>query len=141
MGIDLATSVAALREFEGVKRRMEHLGTIEGVSVYDDFAHHPTAIDDAQRHGRQNGCGRFGRPPDHYHRAALEYHEAWNSSGDLASATAAADLVLWKKPGNQASTFALLAQSKCPAHAFEFVEEIVCFVEEQRSRRSDCHYE
>ena len=39
----------SLREFEGVKRRMEHLGTIGGVSVYDDFAHHPTAIDTTLR--------------------------------------------------------------------------------------------
>jgi UDP-N-acetylmuramate: L-alanyl-gamma-D-glutamyl-meso-diaminopimelate ligase len=36
--------VQALQEFRGVKRRLEHLGTFAGVRVYDDFAHHPTAI-------------------------------------------------------------------------------------------------
>ena len=34
-----------LRSFPGVKRRMEVRGIVEGVTVYDDFAHHPTAVD------------------------------------------------------------------------------------------------
>jgi hypothetical protein len=34
----------ALTRFEGVKRRLELRGTVRGVAVYDDFAHHPTAI-------------------------------------------------------------------------------------------------
>lgn len=33
-----------LRLFRGVRRRLEHRGTAAGVAVYDDFAHHPTAI-------------------------------------------------------------------------------------------------
>jgi len=37
-------ALAALNQFGGVKRRMECLGTIKDVTVYDDFAHHPTAI-------------------------------------------------------------------------------------------------
>jgi UDP-N-acetylmuramate: L-alanyl-gamma-D-glutamyl-meso-diaminopimelate ligase len=43
-GVPLETSLAALQKFRGVKRRLEHLGTFNGVRVYDDFAHHPTAI-------------------------------------------------------------------------------------------------
>lgn len=43
-GIDPEASVAALGSFGGVKRRMELLGQVRGVRVYDDFAHHPTAI-------------------------------------------------------------------------------------------------
>jgi UDP-N-acetylmuramate: L-alanyl-gamma-D-glutamyl-meso-diaminopimelate ligase len=43
-GVDPAASLAALSEFSGVKRRMEFLGEVGGVRVYDDFAHHPTAI-------------------------------------------------------------------------------------------------
>lgn len=39
-----ATSIAALRTFSGVKRRMEVCGTIRNITIYDDFAHHPTAI-------------------------------------------------------------------------------------------------
>jgi UDP-N-acetylmuramate: L-alanyl-gamma-D-glutamyl-meso-diaminopimelate ligase len=37
-------AIAALAEFKGVKRRMELRGEVRGVAVYDDFAHHPTAI-------------------------------------------------------------------------------------------------
>jgi UDP-N-acetylmuramate: L-alanyl-gamma-D-glutamyl-meso-diaminopimelate ligase len=44
VGLDMETMAAGLRAFKGVRRRMEHRGTVNGVSVYDDFAHHPTAI-------------------------------------------------------------------------------------------------
>ena len=43
-GVPVAQAVAALSEFEGVRRRLEVRGTAGGVTVYDDFAHHPTAI-------------------------------------------------------------------------------------------------
>lgn len=43
-GVDVAQSVQALGEFGGVKRRLECVGEINGMTVYDDFAHHPTAI-------------------------------------------------------------------------------------------------
>ncbi|MGD9842574.1 MAG: glutamate ligase domain-containing protein, partial [Steroidobacteraceae bacterium] len=39
-----AESIAALNVFSGVKRRMEVRGVVNGITVYDDFAHHPTAI-------------------------------------------------------------------------------------------------
>ncbi|HEY7906528.1 MAG TPA: UDP-N-acetylmuramate:L-alanyl-gamma-D-glutamyl-meso-diaminopimelate ligase [Wenzhouxiangella sp.] len=44
VGIEMAVAVEALRSFSGVKRRLECLGEINGMKVYDDFAHHPTAI-------------------------------------------------------------------------------------------------
>jgi UDP-N-acetylmuramate: L-alanyl-gamma-D-glutamyl-meso-diaminopimelate ligase len=44
-GVAIATSIAALTEFKNVKRRMELRGVENQVSVYDDFAHHPTAIE------------------------------------------------------------------------------------------------
>ncbi len=43
-GVPLAQAIAALAEFKGVKRRMELRGEVRGITVYDDFAHHPTAI-------------------------------------------------------------------------------------------------
>ena len=43
--IEPAQACLALSNFGGVKRRMELLGTVRGVDVYDDFAHHPTAIE------------------------------------------------------------------------------------------------
>ena len=44
VGVSPAAAAAALREFRNVKRRMEVRGVAGGVTVYDDFAHHPTAI-------------------------------------------------------------------------------------------------
>jgi len=43
-GIEPRVACEALARFEGVRRRMELRGTVRGISVYDDFAHHPTAI-------------------------------------------------------------------------------------------------
>lgn len=45
VGVPVAQAVAALGEFRGVKRRMEVRGVARGATVYDDFAHHPTAIE------------------------------------------------------------------------------------------------
>lgn len=44
VGIDVASVIASLADFRSVKRRLEVLGEVEGITVYDDFAHHPTAI-------------------------------------------------------------------------------------------------
>ncbi len=43
-GVPIKAGIAALMQFRNVKRRMEKRGTINGITVYDDFAHHPTAI-------------------------------------------------------------------------------------------------
>ena len=43
-GVEPLASIEALASFGGVKRRMEVRGRARGVTVYDDFAHHPTAI-------------------------------------------------------------------------------------------------
>ena len=48
-GVAPAQALQALREFRGVKRRMEIRGVVGEVTVYDDFAHHPTAIDTTLR--------------------------------------------------------------------------------------------
>ncbi len=44
-GVAPARAIAALGDFAGVKRRMEIRGVVRGITVYDDFAHHPTAIE------------------------------------------------------------------------------------------------
>jgi UDP-N-acetylmuramate: L-alanyl-gamma-D-glutamyl-meso-diaminopimelate ligase len=43
-GVAPTEAIKALCSFEGVQRRMEIRGTVRGITVYDDFAHHPTAI-------------------------------------------------------------------------------------------------
>jgi UDP-N-acetylmuramate: L-alanyl-gamma-D-glutamyl-meso-diaminopimelate ligase len=44
VGVSIETALAALARFEGVKRRLELRGTFGDISLYEDFAHHPTAI-------------------------------------------------------------------------------------------------
>jgi UDP-N-acetylmuramate: L-alanyl-gamma-D-glutamyl-meso-diaminopimelate ligase len=44
VGVPPAVAIEALGKFVSVKRRMEVRGTVNGITVYDDFAHHPTAI-------------------------------------------------------------------------------------------------
>jgi len=45
VGVAAGSAAQALGEFRGVKRRMEVRGVVGGITVYDDFAHHPTAIE------------------------------------------------------------------------------------------------
>ena len=44
VGVDVAAAIPSLAAFSSVKRRMEVIGEHAGITVYDDFAHHPTAI-------------------------------------------------------------------------------------------------
>lgn len=44
-GIAPETAIEALGQFRSVKRRMERVGAIAGITIYDDFAHHPSAIE------------------------------------------------------------------------------------------------
>lgn len=45
VGVPAEVGISALGEFRNVKRRMEVRGVVKGITVYDDFAHHPTAIE------------------------------------------------------------------------------------------------
>ncbi len=57
-GVETAQVADGLRQFAGVKRRLEVLGTEGGVTVYDDFAHHPTAIAETLKGLRSAHPGR-----------------------------------------------------------------------------------
>jgi UDP-N-acetylmuramate: L-alanyl-gamma-D-glutamyl-meso-diaminopimelate ligase len=58
-GVAPATAVDALSRFRNVKRRLEARGTVRGVTVIDDFAHHPTAIAETLAALRERvGCRR-----------------------------------------------------------------------------------
>jgi UDP-N-acetylmuramate: L-alanyl-gamma-D-glutamyl-meso-diaminopimelate ligase len=46
VGLNTDTMAKGLRLFKGIRRRMQLRGTVGDVSVYDDFAHHPTAIEE-----------------------------------------------------------------------------------------------
>jgi UDP-N-acetylmuramate: L-alanyl-gamma-D-glutamyl-meso-diaminopimelate ligase len=61
VGADVGIEIEALRrglaQFKGVKRRLEVIGEARGVTVYDDFAHHPTAVDETLRAVREAAPG------------------------------------------------------------------------------------
>jgi UDP-N-acetylmuramate: L-alanyl-gamma-D-glutamyl-meso-diaminopimelate ligase len=58
-GVEPAVALRALRQFKGVKRRLEERGSVDGVTVIDDFAHHPTAIRETIAALRARGQGRI----------------------------------------------------------------------------------
>ena len=58
IGLEASAIARGLRRFEGVKRRLEVVGDAGGVRVYDDFAHHPTAVAETLAAVRQAYPGR-----------------------------------------------------------------------------------
>ncbi|GMU46762.1 MAG: UDP-N-acetylmuramate:L-alanyl-gamma-D-glutamyl-meso-diaminopimelate ligase [Porticoccaceae bacterium] len=95
VGVEPAAAGAALTRFRGVKRRMEVIADIGGVRVYDDFAHHPTAI-------ATTLAGLRREVGDATIVAVLEPRSNTMKLGthrnQLATAVAAADQALWFEP-------------------------------------------
>ncbi len=57
-GVPVKDACAALAEFKGIKRRLELIGDINGIRVYDDFAHHPTAIIETLKAAQEMAAGK-----------------------------------------------------------------------------------
>jgi UDP-N-acetylmuramate: L-alanyl-gamma-D-glutamyl-meso-diaminopimelate ligase len=57
-GLDAEQLRHALAAFKGVKRRLEMVGEARGVTVYDDFAHHPTAVEETIKAVRRSAPGK-----------------------------------------------------------------------------------
>jgi len=95
VGVTAEISCQALSQFAGVKRRMECLAEINGVQVYDDFAHHPTAI-------ATTLSGLRKKVGDEKIVAVIEPRSNTMRMGIhasvLAKSVAAADHVLWFSP-------------------------------------------
>jgi UDP-N-acetylmuramate: L-alanyl-gamma-D-glutamyl-meso-diaminopimelate ligase len=123
LGIPCAVAARALSGFAGVRRRMECLGTVAGVTVYDDFAHHPTAIATTLEGLRRTNAG--GRiiaviePRSNTMR--LGAHRA-----RLPGATQDADLVLWFQPqGVDWDMQSVAANSAVPSSVHSSTQEII----------------
>jgi UDP-N-acetylmuramate: L-alanyl-gamma-D-glutamyl-meso-diaminopimelate ligase len=62
IGVDLRLEVEHLRTglaaFKGVKRRLEVVGEARGITIYDDFAHHPTAVEETLKAVRRASPGK-----------------------------------------------------------------------------------
>ncbi len=113
VGVRPQHGIEALCCFGGVKRRMELVGEVAGVCVYDDFAHHPTAIETTLAGLR----ARVGEAPI---IAVVEPRSNTMRLGAhrdaLAPSVAAASQVYWYQPqGLDWSLDAVVAQSPVPA--------------------------
>jgi UDP-N-acetylmuramate--alanine ligase len=58
-GIDGKTVAEALSSFKGAGRRFEYKGTINNAKVYEDYAHHPTAIEKTLRGIKKLNCNKI----------------------------------------------------------------------------------
>ncbi len=125
-GVIAAEAVKALAGFGGVKRRMEVRGEVDGITLYDDFAHHPTAIAlTLEGLRRRVGDGRIVaivEPRSNTMRLGI-HRDA------LAPALEAADRVHLLDPGDlEWDLAAALAPLGARARVASSVEEIVAAV-------------
>jgi UDP-N-acetylmuramate: L-alanyl-gamma-D-glutamyl-meso-diaminopimelate ligase len=101
-GVGLQQALDAMSRFDGVKRRMERTATVGDIAVYDDFAHHPTAI-------RRTIAGVKRRYPDQRVIVAIEPRSNTMKLGvhnaELADSLAAADIVWMYRPDGMDSDF------------------------------------
>jgi UDP-N-acetylmuramate--alanine ligase len=89
LGVGFEAIRAGLASFPGVSRRFERLGSVHGVTVIDDYAHHPTEV-------RATLAAARAAFPDHRLVAVFQphlYSRTRDFSGELGTALAAADLV------------------------------------------------
>ncbi len=95
VGVTPAVAIEALQQFKGVKRRMELLAEVQNIAIYDDFAHHPTAIATTLE-------GLRARLPEQRIFAVIEPRSNTMRLGVhrqlLAPSTQCADRVLWYQP-------------------------------------------
>lgn len=95
VGVSISTACAALSAFAGIKRRMELIGDVNDVLVFDDFAHHPTAITTTLDGAKKKLAGR-------HIWAIIEPRSNTMKMGihqdSLAESAALADYTLWYEP-------------------------------------------
>lgn len=104
VGVSVAQACEALSNFAGIKRRMELVGTIDDngkqIEVYDDFAHHPTAIETTLDGAKK----RFADNPKRKIWAVIEPRsntmKLGTHQGLLAPSASIADQVIWYQPAN-----------------------------------------
>jgi UDP-N-acetylmuramate: L-alanyl-gamma-D-glutamyl-meso-diaminopimelate ligase len=129
VGVTLEDGAAALGRFQGVKRRMELRGEVDGVRVYDDFAHHPTAIattlDGLRRRVGDEKVLAVIEPRSNTMRLG-RHREA------LAASARDADQVIWyQPPGLEWSLDAVVAESPVPARVETDLDALVASVAAQ----------
>ena len=122
-GVELEQAVDALSRFDGVKRRMERTATVGDIAIYDDFAHHPTAI-------RRTIAAMKRRYPGNRLVVALEPRSNTMKLGvhnhELAESLEQADLVWIYRPEGMGDDFdAALAPLEKKLRTFRDYDELV----------------
>lgn len=128
-GVTPAQAASALASFVSVKRRMELVGKAGGVEIYDDFAHHPTAIATTLE-------GVRARYPNDRIVAVLEPRSNTMKLGthkaQLAESVAAADLTFWFQPeGISWSVQEVAEQCQPPGLSYSNHAELLAAVSQQ----------
>lgn len=122
-GVQIADAIEALSRFQNVKRRMELRGIVSGSAVYDDFAHHPTAIT-TTINGLRNRVGEqriIGVLEPRSNTMKMGIHK-----DSLAASWGAADEIYMFIPDSvDWSIDKLVADSRCPVNIFDNVDELV----------------
>ena len=124
-GVPVEVGLKALETFQGVKRRLEVRGTVGGVTVYDDFAHHPTAIE-------VTIAGLRGKTGDARILAVLEPRSNTMKLGtmkaQLPTSLAGADLVFCYGKGLGWSPAEALSPMGAKATSFDDLDALVAAV-------------
>ena len=125
-GVRPEHAIDALNRFEGVKRRMEIVGEVKGVTLYDDFAHHPTAIK-LTLEGLRRKCA------DQRIIAIIEPRSNTMRMGvhksQLAKSAEDASEVIWYQPeGIDWALDDVVAASPVPAKVMRSIESIIEYV-------------
>ena len=128
-GVPLEKAVNAMSRFDGVKRRLERTATVSEVAIYDDFAHHPTAI-------RRTIAGMKRRYPGQRIVIALEPRSNTMKLGVhnsvIAEALDGADLVAIYRPDDFPDEFdASLAPLGNRLNLYSDYDELVTGLSEQ----------
>ena len=126
VGVTPAQGCAALGSFKSVKRRMEKVAEVNGITIYDDFAHHPTAIATTLDGLRK----RVGSAPiiaviePRSNSMKLGAHR-----GGLPDSVAQADRAIWYAPANLGwDLAATVAGSSVPTEVCDSLEAIIAAV-------------
>ncbi len=123
VGVDLPAVLPALAAFGGIKRRLEVVGAHGGVTVYDDFAHHPTAIETtlAGLRARVGGARIVVAMEPRSNSMRLGAH-----ANALAPSLAGADLVVFlQRPGLAWDAGKVIAALRHEGHAVPDVDTLV----------------
>ncbi len=122
-GVPVELSCEALKEFKGIKRRLEVRGVVNEITIYDDFAHHPTAIEETLAAMKEvQGKGKVYavlEPRSNTMRMGVHkdsLSNSWQQAGEIC---------LYQPEGMDWNLGDVVAQSKAKANIFSSTDTII----------------